>query len=220
MGAALARTILNWSVWFLVSAALVVAAIAVFVFGAVFGVNIVPFLLTGVAVLASFVATILVAAIVWIATLIASPFNHVPPPWSYIPNPGVTAPAWPPPTPVAIIRTSPNQPQPIVPHQASGSSGSCQGARGIDFAPQPGKSWKVGDPSTYRVVNFWTNWPGHPQTSFKLLLKPGENPSLNGGGSYWSWDGNCATLAEADYLANKLPEVTLDELVKRVLATR
>lgn len=64
----------------------------------------------------------------------------------------------------------------------------------------------------WRVVNFWTNMPGYGQGERKLLLEPGQNPGLLGGGSNWYWYGGCEAQAREAYDSNPLPPVTLAQL--------
>jgi hypothetical protein len=64
----------------------------------------------------------------------------------------------------------------------------------------------------WRVVNFWSNQVDPNFTDHKLLLEPGQNPGLLGGGSSWSWPDNCGDAAHANYEANGLDPVKLSEL--------
>lgn len=73
----------------------------------------------------------------------------------------------------------------------------------------PGQSWTPrGD---FRIVNFWSNQTANQQER-KLLLRPGENPSLLGGGSSWNWPASCESTVMAEYAKNPKPEVTLAQL--------
>ncbi|MDP3998107.1 MAG: hypothetical protein Q8P89_00630 [bacterium] len=66
----------------------------------------------------------------------------------------------------------------------------------------------------WRSVNFWSNQSGVDTTKVrKLLLKPGENPGLLGGGSSWSWPMECGEIAKRNFAGVNLNEVTLEQLV-------
>lgn len=65
----------------------------------------------------------------------------------------------------------------------------------------------------WRSVNFWSNQSGVDTTKIrKLLLKPGENPGLLGGGSSWSWPMECGEIAKRNFAGVNLNEVTLEQL--------
>ncbi|MCH7951904.1 hypothetical protein IH980_04165 [Patescibacteria group bacterium] len=64
----------------------------------------------------------------------------------------------------------------------------------------------------WRVVNFWSNQVDPNFGDHKLLLEPGQNPGLLGGGSSWSWPDFCGDTARENYEANGLPPVSLGEL--------
>ena len=74
----------------------------------------------------------------------------------------------------------------------------------VDEAWTPSGDW--------RVVNFWSNQVDPNFGDHKLLLEPGQNPGLLGGGSSWSWPEDCEDTAQENYDANGLPAVTLGEL--------
>ncbi|GEM_PF-5856193 len=79
----------------------------------------------------------------------------------------------------------------------------------------PGQSWTPrGD---FRIVNFWSNQTANQQER-KLLLRPGENPGLLGGGSSWSWPANCESTVLSEFGKNPKQEVTLAQLRTEGLA--
>lgn len=98
------------------------------------------------------------------------------------------------------------------------SSADCQnGVRGNDHNPVVGQTWQPGNAADFRIVNFWSNQPGVDQTQHKLLLKPGDNPGLLGGGSFWSWPSSCGDTVQKEFDKNPNPAVTLAELTNQGL---
>lgn len=97
------------------------------------------------------------------------------------------------------------QAQPAAPAQAAQPAPSCDGVRGPDFVPVPGIEWNPEPTDSFRVVSFWSNWPGMDQSERKFLLFPGEVSKFQGGGSFWYWPSNCQKAAEDAYSSNPLP---------------
>lgn len=93
----------------------------------------------------------------------------------------------------------------------------CKDGTREDHAPRVGQPWTP--KGEFRTVNFWTNEKGHSQKERKLLLKPGENPHLKGGGASWSWPASCGTAVQSEFAKNPLPEVTLQQLKNEGLAS-
>lgn len=96
--------------------------------------------------------------------------------------------------------------------QTGAAVASCSEDVRTDHTPVVGQSWQPGPADSYRIVNFWTNEAGKDQKERKLLLQPGDNPELYGGGSAWSWPSNCEPVVQAEYNKNPHPAVTLAEL--------
>lgn len=97
------------------------------------------------------------------------------------------------------------------PQQGTGGGGtSCQQGVREDHPPVVNQTWSP--PGDFRVVNFWTNMPGKPQAERKLLLRPGENPALLGGGSSFSWPSQCERQARDEFAKTAHSEVTIDQL--------
>lgn len=87
-------------------------------------------------------------------------------------------------------------------NSSSSSSSNCgDGVRGTDHSSVSEENWSpVGDPSTYRSVVAYSNWPGADQQhQWKVFLKPGDPGKIAGGGAYWSWPADCGDTAQADY---------------------
>jgi hypothetical protein len=84
--------------------------------------------------------------------------------------------------------------------------------------PRPEETWDLeGGSDVYRVVNFWTNWTGQNQEEVKLLLNPGENVILGGGGSMAVFSSNCGNIANQRFQEADLRETSLQELYDRGL---
>lgn len=90
--------------------------------------------------------------------------------------------------------------------------------RRSDIIPQP-NVWKhVRYTSSRRLLNFWTNSPGHSQRSYKVKIGKGVNIDILGGGSLWtcpdqdSWNSG--------YSHNPLPGRTVSWLISQGLARR
>jgi hypothetical protein len=84
--------------------------------------------------------------------------------------------------------------------------------------PQPGEWWEVqGGVDVYRVVQFWTNWEHQDQSQLKLMMDPGNNQSLGGGGSLAVFTKDCHDSAQ-QWLQNSpgIP-TTLTDLSNRGL---
>jgi hypothetical protein len=100
---------------------------------------------------------------------------------------------------------------PVSPPPSPPTAATCTATTRVDRHPVVGVPWIVpGD--GWRILNFWTNEPRKSQHERKLLLAPGENPGLLGGGSLWSRPSSCEAEARADYAQNPNPPVTLAEL--------
>lgn len=112
----------------------------------------------------------------------------------------------------AISQTMQTQPTAVVQQAlAAGStapSQNCESTRtdrdpvvNVPFTPQPVDS--------FRIIEVWTNQPGFDQKPMgKLLLKPGEAPSLLVGGAVWVWPKGCeaaALSAGANLTVDQLP---------------
>ncbi len=89
------------------------------------------------------------------------------------------------------------------------AQGSAAGSVNCDIGvketrePVVGQGWvPTGE---WRVVNFWTNEPGQDQQERKILLSPGNNAPLMGGGTSWSWPAACADAAKQAYDQSSLP---------------
>lgn len=133
-----------------------------------------------------------------IATLVPSP--------TATPGPAAATPA-----PYVALTPTPAKPQP------SPACPSPTAAPPEHKIPVVGQTWTP-FPGTWRIVNFWTNLPGHPQRERKLLLSPEENPVLKGGGSAWSWPATCEDVARANYATVPHPAVALGQLREEGLA--
>lgn len=106
--------------------------------------------------------------------------------------------------------------QPPAVQQPPVNAGASCGARMPDRIPVVGQSWNPPGKGTWRILNGWTNQPGFDQRERKLLLEPKDDPSLDMGGSMWTF---CSEAdARANYAANGLPPVSLDQLVREGLA--
>lgn len=66
--------------------------------------------------------------------------------------------------------------------------------------------------NSWVVINGWSNERGYSQGSFKLLLRPGENPGLLIGGAYYVWPQGCEQEAITGYNSNSLPPMDLGTL--------
>lgn len=96
------------------------------------------------------------------------------------------------------------------------SAASCPDPVLVAHNPVAGQLWSPsGD---WRIVNFWTNEPGKDQKGRKLLLSPGDNPALLGGGAVWNWSTACEDIARRNYNSNSLSPVTLEQLRSEGLA--
>lgn len=71
--------------------------------------------------------------------------------------------------------------------------------------------WVLGTGS-WRVANFWTNWPESNQADRKLILAPDQYVELLGGGTVYSWPANCERQARDGYDRNPLTGVTANQL--------
>src|SRR5436190_1204382 len=72
--------------------------------------------------------------------------------------------------------------------------GCLQAQRGADHRPEQGQAWPVnGD--TWRILIIWS-----PASAFsgerKLLLAPGEHPTLLASGAIWHWPAACGAAAQ------------------------
>jgi hypothetical protein len=97
----------------------------------------------------------------------------------------------------------------------STSAQSCQGTW-ESFPATVGQTWSPS--GEYRVVNFWSNYPGVNQSLRKLLLVPGQNAVLLGGGDSTSFPASCQTEAQASFDANSNQATSIDQLRAEGLA--
>lgn len=115
----------------------------------------------------------------------------------------------PPAVPAPAAPATPAAPAPLA------ASAPCNSQRET-HVPAVGQGWTPN--GSWRIVNFWTNEPGKPQGERKLLLAPGQNPTLMGGGSSWSWPSGCEGTVKGEYASNGLPPVDLGQLQAEGLA--
>ena len=88
--------------------------------------------------------------------------------------------------------------------EPAASSLNCDTATAKEtHVPVVGQGWVPA--GEWRVVNFWTNEHGQDQAEHKILLAPGDNTTLMGGGTSWSWPAACAEAAKKAYDQNSLP---------------
>jgi len=79
-----------------------------------------------------------------------------------------------------------------------------------DWEPKPG---------TERIINVWFPGGGTYEQEHKLRLTANQDVTLiNGGGTVWFWDAGCGAIADENFAANALPEVTLQQLIDTSLA--
>lgn len=132
--------------------------------------------------------------------------------YGFSPAPGAApakpAPAAPAPAPVAPAAA------PAIPAPQTASV-SCN-SKTEQHAAAAGQGWTPS--GSWRVVNFWTNEAGKAQGERKLLLAPGQNPTLMGGGSSWSWPSACEGTVKGEYASNGLTPVDLGQLQAEGLA--
>lgn len=102
------------------------------------------------------------------------------------------------------------QPFQLTVTQASAPSVSCDDGVREDRQPVVGQAWIPN--GNWRTINFWSNQPGVDQAEHKLLLEPGDNVGLLGGGASFSWPTTCEQAARDAFDKNGLEPVTLDEL--------
>lgn len=103
------------------------------------------------------------------------------------------------------------QPPAVAPANLGGTCGTVID----DHPPVVSQYWKVPGDGSWRIINFWTNEPGQDQQEHKLLLEPGK-VELRGGGKAW---GFCNKQdAEVNFVTNRFPAVTLQQLRQQGLA--
>jgi hypothetical protein len=84
--------------------------------------------------------------------------------------------------------------------------------------PQPNVWWDLeGGDQVYRVVQFWTNWPKQDQSQVKLIMNPGQNNALGGGGQQAVFPAECQAAAQQWLTDSPGALTTLDALAKRGL---
>jgi hypothetical protein len=91
---------------------------------------------------------------------------------------------------------------------SSNRSGTCQGVNEGSHNPHNGVWWtppKVG--KDYLIINFWTNWKGYSQNSFKVKIPKSWHGQLAGGGSDWSF--SCESGWTTAFQHNSLPAHSL-----------
>lgn len=121
-------------------------------------------------------------------------------------KPAPAAPAAPAPAPVAPA---------AAPAAPVAAAVSCNSQRET-HAATAGQGWTPN--GSWRIVNFWTNEHGHLQGERKLLLAPGQNPTLMGGGTSWSWGSTCKSTVDSEFAGNGLTAVDLAQLQAEGLA--
>ena len=93
---------------------------------------------------------------------------------------------------------------------AGSNTATCSEGTRADHKPAKDTAWDVTPTDSYRVVNVWSNQRDPNLGDHKLLLKPGESASLNGGGgAAWSYPASCGDAAQAAYAANTNPAISL-----------
>lgn len=112
-------------------------------------------------------------------------------------------------------RPNPAPPVVVQPSAPPVNTGAACGSRIDDRSPIVGQYWRITG-SGWRILEFWTNEPGKDQQSQKLLLAPGENPEILGGGALWSFCNEAD--AKANFANNRFQTITLGQLKTQGLA--
>jgi hypothetical protein len=98
------------------------------------------------------------------------------------------------------------------PAKPSGSSAPANCEAKVDKrSPAVGTTWSLKSDGPM-IVNFWTNEPGKDQKERKLLLAPGTNVLLKGGGTSFAYATGCDSVTQKEFDANSLPTVTFEQL--------
>lgn len=101
---------------------------------------------------------------------------------------------------------------------AGGNSCSVSGSKeGTSHDATVGEGWWVGDKDTNRIVEFWTNEPGHDQGARKVFLREGQKVPLLGGGFFWFWPRGCEQQAFQDFRSHRYSPVSLLHLAREGL---
>ncbi len=86
-----------------------------------------------------------------------------------------------------------------------------------NFDPKPGIWWELPGDNVHRVVQFWTNWANQDQSLVKILMHPGENQALGGGGQVAVFPPECGEVAQAYINDSPGSATSLDALRARGL---
>lgn len=96
------------------------------------------------------------------------------------------------------------------------SAAGCDGNRRGDIRAEANVWKNVPYTSSRRVLNFWTNSPGHSQRSYKVKIGKGVSLQIKGGGSLWTFP--CQEGWNKGYANNPLPGRTITWLKQQGLA--